>query len=140
MLLMLLIFPTLYFLFFKFYLFIYGCARSLLLHGFTSSCGEWGPLSSCRAWTFHCRVFFYCGAQGLGRAGFSSCGMWPQQFRLSGSRAQAQQLWGMGLAPPWLLIFPQDPESVESVSPALTGRFFTTEPPGSPQLYFLSLL
>ena len=29
--------------------------------------------------------------------GFHSCGMWPQQLQLMGSRAQTQQLWHMGL-------------------------------------------
>ena len=28
-------------------LFIFGCAGSSFLHGFFSSCGEWGLLSSC---------------------------------------------------------------------------------------------
>ena len=42
------------------YLFIFGCAGPSLLHGFFSSCDEWGLLSFCRAWA-------------LGHAGFSSC-------------------------------------------------------------------
>ena len=33
-------------------------------------------------------------------AGFSSCVMWTQQLWLAGSRAQAQQLWRMGLVAP----------------------------------------
>ena len=33
-------------------------------------------------------------------AGFSSCGTWAQQLWLVGSRAQAQQLWRMGLVAP----------------------------------------
>ena len=33
--------------FFFFNLFIFGCARSLLLHGLFSSCGEREQLSSC---------------------------------------------------------------------------------------------
>ena len=37
---------------------------------------------------------------GSRRAGFSSCGMWTQQLWLAGSRAQAQQLWRMGLVAP----------------------------------------
>ena len=32
--------------------------------------------------------------------GFSSCGSWAQQLWLKGSRAQAQQLWRMGLVVP----------------------------------------
>ena len=37
---------------------------------------------------------------GSRRTGFSSCGAWAQQLWLAGSRAQAQQLWHMGLAAP----------------------------------------
>ena len=34
-------------------------------------------------------------------AGFSSCGSWAQQLWLTGSRAQAQQLWRMSLVALW---------------------------------------
>ena len=34
-------------------------------------------------------------------AGFSSCGTRAQQLWLTGSRAQIQQLWRMGLVAPW---------------------------------------
>ena len=36
------------------YLFIWGCAGSLLLHAFFSSCSKWGLLPSCGAWASHC--------------------------------------------------------------------------------------
>ena len=63
------------------YLFIFGCAGSLLLHGLFSSCGEKGLLPSCRARASHCSGFSHCIARALG----------PQQkSRLLGSRAQAQ--------------------------------------------------
>ena len=40
------------------------------------------------------------GLQQLQHVGFSSCSMWAQQLWLVGSRAQAQQLWCMGLVAP----------------------------------------
>ena len=40
-------------------------------------------------------------AAALGHAGFSSCGTWAQQWRLPGSRAQAQWSW------PTVLVTPQ---------------------------------
>ena len=39
-------------------------------------------------------------SMGSRHAGFSSCGTWAQQLWLTGSRAQAQQLWRMGPAAP----------------------------------------
>lgn len=38
-----------------------------------SSCGEQGFTLHCRAWASHCGGFSICGAQALGRGGFSSC-------------------------------------------------------------------
>ena len=60
-------------------LFIFGCAGSLLLCGFFSSC-------SLKA--SHCSGL--CGAQALWRSGFSSCDTWAQQLQLLDSRTQAQ--------------------------------------------------
>ena len=79
--------------------------------------------------------------------GFSCCRRWAlrhaqaQQLWLLDPRAQAQQQWHVGLARAWLRSMRDRPETeVEPVSPALAGRFFTTEPPGKPGLYqgFLS--
>ena len=54
-------------------LYIFGCAGSLLLGGFFSSCSEWGLFSSSGA-----RVSpisgFSRGAWALEHAGFGSCG------------------------------------------------------------------
>ena len=47
------------------FLFIYGCAGSLLLHGLFSTCVKWGLLSSCSVWASLCSDFF-CGAWALG--------------------------------------------------------------------------
>ena len=71
-------------------LFIFGCARSLLLLGLFSSCGKHGLLSSCRAQTSHYSGFSCWGARALGRLGFSSWGTWVQWLWLPGCRAQAQ--------------------------------------------------
>ena len=51
-------------------------AGSSLLRGLFSS--EQGLLSSCGALVSHCSAFSCCRAQALGRAGFSSCGVWAQ--------------------------------------------------------------
>ena len=63
--------------------------------------------------------FFCCGAQILGRMGFSSCSSRTLEHRLDscGTRAQLLQIiWGL-------------PRSgIEPVFSALAGRFFTTEP------------
>ena len=80
---------------------------------------------------------------------FSSCGKWGSLFiavrgpltiaaslvaehrlqtrRLSSCGSRAQLLRGM-----WDLPRP----GLETVSPALAGRFSTTEPPGKPRLFF----
>ena len=90
---------------------IFGCAGSSWLRGLFSSCRERGLLLDvCVA--SHCSGFS-CGARALGRTGFSSHG------------AQAELPRGR-----WDLPRP----GTEPVSPALAGRFFTTEPPGKPCL------
>ena len=95
----------------------------MLLHRLFSSCGKQGSLSSRGAqasWGFG----FSCGrAQALGHAGFSSCGFRTLERRLSSCSAWASLLCRM-----WDLSGP----GIEPVSPALAGRFFTTELPGKP--------
>ena len=51
------------------YLFVFGCAGSLLLRGLFSSCGKEGLLSSCGDWFSHCSGFSCCRAQSVGCAG-----------------------------------------------------------------------
>ena len=69
----------------------------------SSSCGKWGPLSSCRAWTSHCYDFSYCGARALGVCvlvaahRLSSCGSWVLEHRLSSCGAWAQLLSRCGI-------------------------------------------
>ena len=62
------------------YVFIYGCAGSLLLRGLFSSGSKWGLLSHCSAWASHCSGFS-CGVQVsvLVARGLRSCdsrGLW----------------------------------------------------------------
>ena len=54
-----------------------------------SSRGERGLLSSRSACTSHCHDFSYCTAQALGHVGFSSCGSWALDNRLSSCGSQA---------------------------------------------------
>ena len=73
---------------------------------------------------------------GLGYTGFSGCSTWAQQLQPRGRRAQTQKLRHMGL------VGPQHEGSSPIrdptlMSPALTGRFFSTEPPGKPNATYL---
>ena len=112
--------------FLNFYLFMFGCAGSALLRGLFSSCrllqwwsagfSLWGPLLVQSTGT---------RASVLWQAGSA---VW-----LPGSRAQAQQLWHTGFAPP-LLWDPPRP-GIRLLSLALAGGSFTTEPPGNPHMF-----
>ena len=62
-------------------------------------------------------------SMGSRRVGFSSCGSWALERRLSTCGARALLLRGM-----WDLPGP----GLEPVSPALAGGFLTTVPPGKP--------
>ena len=66
-------------------------------------------------------------SMGSRRAAFSSCGTRAQQLWLTGSRAQAQQLWHWAqlLRNMWDLPGP----GIEPLSPVLAGGFLTTAPP-----------
>ena len=106
---------------FKFYLFSFGCAVSSLLCGLFCSCGEQGPLACCCVPGSHFSSFSCCGAQALGRVGFSSCGSPALEHRLCSCGTRAYLLHAM-----WDLPGP----GIEPISPALSGGFFTTESPG----------
>ena len=96
------------------------------------------------------RAFSSCGKQGLffvavrglliavaslvAEHGLQAHGL--QQLWLSGSRAQAQQLWCTRLAAPRHVGSSQT--RARHLSPALAGGFLTTAPPGKP--YVTSLL
>ena len=70
----------------------------------------------------HCSGLSCCGSRALGCPGVSSCGSWAPEHRLS-SGARGELLCGMWNLPRL---------GIEAMSPALAGRFFTTEPPGKP--------
>jgi len=89
--------------------------------------------SSCGVQSFHCDGFSYCG-------GFSSVerrlwGMWAsvvaRGLSSCSSRALEHRLSSCGK---WTYLFLNMWDLSESgMSPALVGRFFTTEPPGKLQ-------
>ena len=83
-----------------FYLFISGCiGSSLLCAGFLQLQAS-GGYSSLQCTGFSLWWLLLLQSMGSRCAGFSSCGTWAQQLWLSGSRAQAQQLWRTGLVDP----------------------------------------
>ena len=95
-----------------------GCAGSSLLHRFFSSCSEWGLLSSYCVWDSHCGGFSCSGAGTPGAEASVAAA-----HRLSSCDTRARLLQGM-----WDLPGPR----MEPKSPALAGRFLTTEQPGNP--------
>ena len=97
-----------FFLFIKFYLFIFGCSGSHCCARTFSNCNKWGLLSSFSAWASHCGGLPCCKTWAL-QGRLSSCGI----HRLSGSAA-----------------LESSQTRSEPVSPALAGRFPTTGPPG----------
>ena len=111
------------------YIFIFGCAESLLLCGCFSSCSTRAASGS---------VFSYCGALALGCTGFCSCGARAQELQLPGPehRLSGWRTWVYLPLGMWDLPGP----GIKPVSPALAGRFFTTVPPGKPFHPSLSVL
>ena len=99
-----------------------GCAGSSLLLGHFPGCGEWpshrSGFSCCVAWAVAC-------------VGFCSCVSQVLQHRLNRCDAGAQ----------WLRSVPLRDlpgSGIKPVSPALAGRFFTTEPPMKPLRFLKS--
>ena len=115
---------------FLLFIFLFGCPGSSVLVWLFSSCSGWGysPVVVC---SLLIAVASRCGAQALGCTGFRSCDAWVQPLQLPGSRVRA-----------WLLHSIHDPPGprMESVSPALAGRFFTSEPPWKPKNWFFKRL
>ena len=70
-------------------------------------------------------------SMGSRSVGFSSCGSWALERRLSSCGPQVYLLCGM-----WDLPGP----GIEPVSPTLAGRFLTTVPPGKPGLFVFLIL
>ena len=114
------------------YLFTFGCVGPSLLRAVRGLCLVAGSRGYSSLWCtdFSLCGFSCCGARALGTrasvvvaGGLSSCGLWALEHRLSSCGTQALLLRGM-----WDLPRP----GLEPVSPALAGRFLTTEPPGKP--------
>ena len=80
---------------------------------------RWALSSCCQ------RGYFSLWCAGSRHAGFSNCGVWALERRLSSCGARAQLLRGM-----WDLPGP----GIEPVSPALAGGFSTAAPPGKSRL------
>lgn len=114
-----------------FYLFLFGCTGSLLLHGLSLVAVSRGYSFIAVPRASRCSGFSCCGTQAPESTGFSSCGSWALEYRLSSCGVWPYLLWGM-----WDLPTP----GIEPVSIALQGGFFTTEPSGETQInIFLSL-
>ena len=84
------LYGPIYLLILKIILFLFGCAKSLLLLGHFSSCGKQGLLSSCGARASHCSGFSCCRAWAQGvwasvvaAPGLSSCSSWALEHRLT---------------------------------------------------------
>ena len=110
------------------YLFIFGCVGSLLLRTGFLQLRRAGATLCCGARASHCNGFSCCGAWALGAQAsvvvahsLSSCSLRALEHRLSSWGARAQLLHGM-----WDLPGP----GTEPASPALSGGFLTTAPPG----------
>ena len=113
-----------------FNLFIFGCVGSLLLHVGFLQLRRAGATLRCGVWASHCGGFSCCEARALGAQasvvvahGFSSCGLWALERKLSSCGAWAQVLRSMQDLPG---------PGLEPMSPALAGGFLTTVPPGKP--------
>jgi len=76
--------------FFKFYLFVFGCAGSSLLHRISLVATNGGYSPVVVLGLLYCGGFSCCRAQAPGSIGFSNSGTWAQQLWFPGSRAQAQ--------------------------------------------------
>ena len=116
-----------YFLIYFWLCWVFVAARRLSL--FAAS--GWGGYSLLRCAVFSLRWLLLLQSTGSRRTGFSSCGTWAPERRLSSCGAQAEWLRGM-----WDLPGP----GLEPVSPALAGRFLTTAPPGKSVISFSNKL
>ena len=111
------------------YIFIFGCAGSLLLLGLFSRYEKRGLLSSCGVRASHCSGFSCCRAQALGHAGFHSCSPWAPEHRLNSCGTRVKLLCSM-----WDL----SGSSIEPVSPALVVDSLPLSQQGQPiSGYFL---
>ena len=119
------------FLFFNYMYLFFGCADSPLLLRLLSSCREQGLLSRCHVRASGCSDLSCCKAQAsiVVACGLSSCSSQVLERRRNSGGAWVLSLHGL-----WGLLGP----GIQLTSPSLAGRFFTTEPPGKPDLHFLN--
>ena len=101
------------------------------LHWAFSSCGKWGLFSSCGVQASHWWLLLLqstasrvCGFQQLQHTGSAVAAL-----KLQSSSCGILAYLPLGM---WDLPGP----GIKPTSPALAGRFFTTEPPGKPFLLF----
>ena len=92
------------------FIFIYLCLAVLVFVAASPQASHCGGFSCCKVRALGCVGFINCGSQALER-GLNNCG------------TQASLLRGVWNLPG---------SGIEPVSPALAGRFFTTELPGKP--------
>ena len=86
--------------FFKFiYLFLAALGLHCCARVFSSCCERGLLFIAVRGLLIGWLLLFQ--SMGSRRTGSSSCGAWAQSLWLTGSRAQAQQLWRTGLVAPW---------------------------------------
>ena len=116
----------------KFYLFIYFLLRWVFVavRGLSLVAAS-GGYSSLRCAGFSSQWLLLLQSTGSRWAGFSSCGTWALERRLSSCGTRAYLLRGM-----WDLPGP----GLEPVSPALAGGFLTTVPLGKSPIYLFKLV
>ena len=110
----------------KIYLLIYFCLCCVFVavHRLLSSCGEQGLLFVAVHGLLSLQWLLLLRSTGPRHAGFSSCGSWALERRLSSCGTRNLLLCGM-----WDLPGP----GIEPVPPALAGGFLTTAPTGKPK-------
>ena len=128
--------PTFYkfFSFLKFYLFIFGCDVSSLLHRFSLVAASRGYTSAAvhRLPIAVVSLVAECWLEGrwasaAAAPGLNSCGSQAPEHKPNSCGTGAQLLQGMWDLPG---------SEIELLSLALAGGFFTSEPPGKPSFSF----
>ena len=117
------------FLFYFIYLFIWVLWVFIAAHGL-SLVATSGGYSSLQRVGFSLWWLLLLQSTGSRHPGFSSCGSWALERRLSSCGAWAQLLHGMWDLPG---------AGLEPVSPSLADRFLTTVPPGKSQAEYLMI-